>query len=204
MKRDFPHSLNVTSLIRSMKPNKRYFLFEIRELTGWDYDKSYKIRSVAKDYGLVQEEQIFGRIYQCVLTEKGCSYHDKLTKMSSVDFFNLSSEEEKKQKCQKKRVPYCYRGVKRIKELGLNPKVPYAITSSGEKHLALMRTQSLVSKHKMKRRELKEYLILSALKKEPTDLINLSSELHKTDEQIKYVHHILPLVKNGKIKALED
>lgn len=222
MKRDFPLSAHVTHLVRSMEPGKKYCLFDIRDLTGFDYGKSYITRKEAIGYDLIKEEQDFGKIRQFMLTPKGSGYFDKLKTMSDEDFFK-SLVLEYKEKTEKIKNAAKHSKledtslltlgdklkIKTIKRAGLKMYVPYSLTEMGKKRLEeLKKSQnsidmSLLSKRGLisfRRRE-KEALVLKKLE-EPMYLDALSSEIFRHGNRI-YYSVIARLVKDGYVVALE-
>ena len=78
MEKDLPKSQNVKLLIRRMESDKRYFPFQLRELTKMEHTSLYYTRKLAQDYGLIRQEHLSGRLYLYTLTEKGREYRDKL------------------------------------------------------------------------------------------------------------------------------
>jgi hypothetical protein len=78
MEKDLLKSKNVKLLISRMEPDKKYFPFQLRELTKLDHESLYFTRRLAQDYGLIRQENLSGRLYLYTLTEKGKEYRDKL------------------------------------------------------------------------------------------------------------------------------
>ena len=61
-----------------MESDKRYFPFQLRELTKMEHTSLYYTRKLAQDYDLIRQEHLSGRLYLYTLTEKGREYRDKL------------------------------------------------------------------------------------------------------------------------------
>ncbi len=78
MEKDLPKSQYIKLLIRMMDGDKKYFPFQLRELTKMDHTRLYSARRVAQDYGLIRQEHLSGRLYLYTLTEKGKKYREKL------------------------------------------------------------------------------------------------------------------------------
>jgi predicted DNA-binding protein YlxM (UPF0122 family) len=94
MEKDLPKSKNVKLLIRRMEPDKKYFPFQLREVTKLEHKSLYSARRLAQDYGLIRQEHLSGRLYLYTLTEKGKEY--RVPRKIRRRYYKLPTEKREK------------------------------------------------------------------------------------------------------------
>jgi len=125
MKKYLPNSPNIDLLICVMVPERRYFPFQLRELTKMGSKTLCYTRELAQDYNLIRREHLFGRLYTYTLTEKGKAYRNRLFgkdllvgMVDTRNFFKNIETSNWRQQLSLNRRQRC------IEKHGLNPKTP--------------------------------------------------------------------------------
>jgi len=203
MKKDFPHSKNVISLIRAMEPDRSYDGLEFPYIIEKDKQTLSELRSQAERYGLIAVGRVFGRTYSCKLTEKGCSYHNEIVKGNDEDFLESIRKRDSK---------FTFHIKEQIDRLRMKPSSRLTITPSGkdylkglkDEHARLSKFSDRFSKRKMSKfkREEEEITVLEQFgKKEELSLLDFFNMVKKVDDRrIHYKYAILSLIDKNYLQ----
>jgi len=202
MKRDFPHSKNVISLIRAMEPDRLYYGLEFLDAIGKDEPALHSFKNRAEQYGLIVVERAFGRSYSCKLTKKGCSYRNEIVKVNDEVFLESIRKRDSK---------FTFHIKEQIDRLGMKPSFRLSINQSGkdylkglkDEHARLSKFSDRFSKRKMGKfkREEEEIIILQQFEKEGLSLLDFLNKVkNANNRKIYYKYAILSLIDKNYLQ----
>jgi len=209
--------MNVASLIHLMEPDKWYYPFQLRDITGKDHQTVWRAKKKAEDYELIKRD-VLGRIYRYQLTEKGCDYHNIMSGTTNENFINMIKKIEKESKTPIKenkaeeipKIPSDIEDI--IKRLRIKPNAKFVISPEGENYLSKLKNEhdyfsrflDTFSKRRKRKFNLEtdKITVLETIKQKGTMNLIEFIQARKGNKKIYYKYTILPMVKRGYITTL--